>query len=196
MKIPMKQLSFYTIKFAALLTGCIFLYSSCENKLADVQRFSQKSIGKDVAKDVAIRYSLSGRKKAVLTGSLMYRVQDTIPYVEFPQSIHVDFFNEGGDTIQSKLTARYAKYIESQSKVYLKDSVRVINILGDTLYCDELFWDRSKTGQEFYTDKPVKIRRRMEIIDGIGLTARQDFKEWLIVKPVGFIKVGNSQFPN
>lgn len=182
-------------KIAAFTAGCFFL-CSCENKLEDIQNINSKSVGKDEAINVNIKYSIGGKKKAVLTSPLMYRVLNTDNYVEFPKTIHVDFYNDAGDTLESRLDARYAKYQELQSKVFLKDSVKVINRMGDTLYCNELYWDRSKTNQEFYTDKPVRIRRKMEIIDGIGLDARQDFKEWHIVQPTGFVKVPNSQFPN
>ena len=182
-------------KMAALLAGCFFLFS-CENKLEDVKNVNSKSVGKDEAINVNIKYSIGGRKKAVLTGPLMYRVLNVDNYVEFPKTIHVDFYNDAGDTLESRLDAMYAKYQENQSKVFLKDSVKVINRMGDTLYCNELYWDRAKTNQEFYTDKPVRIRRKMEIIDGIGLDARQDFKEWHIVQPTGFVKVPGSQFPN
>ena len=181
-------------KMAAVLTGCFFLFG-CENKLEDVNP-GPKSVGKDEAINVNIKYSIGGRKKAVLTSPLMYRVLNAENYVEFPNTIHVDFYNDAGDTLESRLDAHYAKYQESQSKVFLKDSVKVINRMGDTLYCNELYWDRSKLNQEFYTDKPVRIRRKMEIIDGIGLDARQDFKEWHIVQPTGFVKVPGSQFPN
>ena len=181
---------------AALITGCFFLYS-CENDLAQVQKINAKELGKDVAKKVAIRYSLGGRKKAVLTAPLMYRVQDTTSYIEFPQTLHVDFYNATGDTIESRLDAKYARYRDAQSIVFLKDSVRVYNTTtGDTLYCDELYWDRARTGNEFYTDKAVKIRRKMQIIDGTGMEARQDFKEWHIIQSKGFIKVPAAQFPN
>lgn len=178
---------------AAVFTGCFFL-CSCENKLADIEKFNQKDIAIEEGKNVIIKYSVAGKKKAILTGPVMYRVQDTIPYVEFPKNIHVDFFDIR-DSIDSKLDAKYARYKESQSKVFLKDSVRVINVKGDTLYCNELYWDRSHTGAEFYTDKPVRIRTRTEIIDGIGMEARQDFKEWYIIHPTGIIKVSGAQFP-
>lgn len=181
---------------AALFTGCFFLYS-CENDLAQVQKINAKELGKDVAKKVAIRYSLGGKKKAVLTAPLMYRVQDTTSYIEFPQTLHVDFYNATGDTIESRLDAKYARYRDAQSIVFLKDSVRVYNTsTGDTLYCDELYWDRNRLNNEFYTDKPVKIRRKMQIIDGTGMEARQDFKEWHIIHPTGFVKVPGSEFPN
>ena len=185
---------YHRIIVAAFLTGCFFL-CSCENKLSDVEKFNQKDIAREEGKNVVIKYSIAGKKKAILTGPLMYRVQETLPYIEFPKSIHVDFFDLG-DSIESMLDARYARYIETKSKVFLKDSVRVINVKGDTLFCDELYWDRSHTGAEFYTEKPVRIRRKTEIIDGIGMEAKQDFKEWLIKKVTGIIQVPTSQFPN
>lgn len=180
---------------AACITGCFFLYS-CENKLSDIQNLQGKSARKDEARNVTIRYSVGGKKKAVLTGPLMYRVYDTTDYVEFPKTIHVDFFNEATGLAESKLDAVYAKYQDTKSIVFLKDSVKVTNTAGDTLYCHELFWDRAKIGHEFYTDKPVRVRTKTQIIDGIGMDASQDFKEWHIIHPVGFVKVPESQFPN
>ncbi len=181
---------------AAFISGCFFL-SSCENDIKAIKDLDAKRVGIEEAIKITINYSDNGKRKAVLTSPLMYRVQDTVPYVEFPHSIHVDFFSEtNSDSVESKLDARYAQYKESQSKVLLKDSVRVINVLGDTLYCDELYWDMKRTGVEYYTDKPVRIRTRTQIIDGIGMEARQDFKEWHIIQPAGFLKVPASEFPN
>ncbi len=194
---PNMSISTADIKlFAVFLTGCFFLFS-CENTIKEIKDLDAKRVGVEEAKLVAINYSDNGKRKALLTSPLMYRVQDTVPYVEFPKSIHVDFFNEiNNDSIESKVDAKYAQYKETQSKVLLKDSVRIINVLGDTLYCDELYWDMKRTGAEYYTDKPVRIRTRTQIIDGIGMEARQDFKEWHIIQPAGFLKVPASQFPN
>jgi LPS export ABC transporter protein LptC len=184
--------------FPFMFTGCLavaLLCSSCENSIAEVEALNAKGLGKDEAKNVTIRYSIAAQKKAVLTGPIMYRVQDTSSFVEFPNTVHVDFFSPQG-VLESKLDAKYAKYKDTQSKVFLKDSVRVTNIMGDTLFCDELYWDRNRTGAEFYTDKPVRIRRKTEIIDGIGMEAKQDFTDWYIIKPIGFIKVANNGLPN
>lgn len=180
---------------AACTAGCFFL-CSCENKLSEIEDLTGKSARKDEARNVSIKYSVGSIKKALLTGPLMYRVYDTADYLEFTKTVHVDFFNEATGAVDSKLDAVYAKYQDTKSIVFLKDSVRVINIYGDTLYCNELYWDRAKTGHEFYTDKPVRIRRKMETIDGIGMDASQDFKEWHIIKPIGLVKVPDSEFPN
>ena len=180
---------------AALYTGCFFL-CSCENDLGEIQKLNPKELGKDVAKGVVTRYSLGGKRKAILTAPLMYKVQDTTSYIEFPNTLHVDFYNAAGDSVESRLDARYARYRETKSIVFLKDSVKVINVLGDTLYCDELYWDRNKKDVEFYTDKPVRIRTKTQTIDGTGIAARQDFKEWTILHPVGYVKVPGNEFPD
>ncbi len=172
----------------------LFLFASCENSEQDIKDLSSRRAGVEEAKNVNINYTLGGKAKAVLTAPLMYRVQDTVPYTEFTKTIHVDFYNDTAG-IDSKLDAVYAKYTESQSRVFMKDSVRLINTQGDTLYCDELYWDRSRIGKEFYTEKPIRIRTRTHIINGIGMEASQDFKEKHIIQSTGFIKVPARQFP-
>jgi len=171
----------------------IVLLFSC-NSDKDLNAYNTKSLGIEEIKNADINYTLGGKAKAKLRSPLMLRVQDATTYVEFPEKLHVDFYNETG-SVDSRLDAMYGKYFEMESKVFLKDSVKVINILGDTLYCDELWWDRNRKGNEFYTDKPVRIRRKLQIIDGIGMDASQDFKAWHIINPVGIINVPNSQFP-
>ena len=183
----------YTAYTAAILS-CLFL-PACENDEKAVQRLNNKSIAVEEAKMVEIIYTTGGKTKAVLTAPLMLHVQESTPYYEFPQTLQTDFYNEGG-IIESRLNARYGKYKENEDLVFLKDSVRVINLQkGDTLFCNELYWNRKRTGAEFYTDKPVRIRTKTQIIDGIGMEARQDFKSWLIKKSVGTVQVPASKFP-
>lgn len=176
-----------------LLLICFIPLWSCRVPPQEIQ--GRPEPGRDKATDVVVDYSVQGKKKAVLRGPVMYRVQDTVTYAEFPETLHVDFF-DSRDSIESFLDALYGRYTEGQSRVFLKDSVRITNKLGDTLYCTELYWDRARTNQEFYTDKPVRIRRKTEIIDGVGMSARQDFREWVILKPIGYVKVPQSSFPD
>lgn len=179
----------------AVAVSLALLLFSCENTDKELQDMNSKNLGVEEVKQVDINYTLGGKTKAKLLSPLMLRVQDNMkPYVEFPKKLHVDFYNDSGK-IDSRLDALYGKYFDQESKVFLKDSVVVINVLGDTLYCHELWWDRNRTGFEFYTDKPVRIRRKLQIIDGVGMEARQDFKEWVIKESKGFIKVPSSQFP-
>ena len=58
----------------------------------------------------------------------MLNVQDTGIYVEFPKTLHADFYNPSG-MVESKLDALYAKYRRNESIVYIRDSVKVVNLL-------------------------------------------------------------------
>lgn len=187
-----------TLSFKLLFTafmGCIFLYA-CENNVAVVNNLNKKrSLSIEEAKNVVINYTLAGKIKTVLKAPLMLRVQDTIVFVEFPKTLVGDFYNEKG-VAESKMTALYGKYKENESIIYLRDSVVVINFLkGDTLYCDELYWDRNRKGAEFYTDKPVRIRTKTQVINGRGMEAPQDFKDYYIKQVTGSVTVPSSNFP-
>lgn len=191
----MKMTPFNKIIVAAFLTGCIFLWG-CENNENEIKNLGKRKVSVEEAKNIVLNYTLGGKTKAIITSPLMLNIDDTVPYVEFPKTLHVDFYNESG-IVESKLTALYAKYKQNQSVVYLRDSVKVINMKkGDTLYCNELYWDRNRTGTEFYTDKPVSIRTKTQVIDGAGgMESGQDFKNWRIAESKGTIKIPASKLP-
>lgn len=169
--------------------------TACENDEKTIKNLSKKELGVEEVKDVVVNYTIGGKTKAILKSPLMYNVQAAIPYVEFPKKLHTDFYNELGK-IESFMDANYAKYQQNQNIVFLKDSIVVINIeKGDTLYCEELYWNRNRTGTEFYTDKPVRIRTKTETINGKGMEANQNFKNWHIIQTVGNVKIPAEKFP-
>lgn len=185
---------FRSYYWAVLLSGCFF-FASCENDPTEVNNLYRKKASVEEATDVTVTYTIGGGTRAILKAPLMLNVQDTSVYAEFPKTIHADFYNEQG-VVESKLDGLYAKYRRNESIVYIRDSVKVVNLLkGDTLYCDELYWDRSRIGREFYTDKPVRIRTRTQVLNGVGMEASQDFRQWHIIKSVGTIQIPASKFP-
>lgn len=159
--------------------SCVFMLMACENDEAKVKELTSKRLGVDEAHNVEAYMSTTGVMKARLRAPLMLRYQDTVAKVVFPESMHVDFFNDSVK-IESQLDSRYGEYFETKNKVFLKDSVRVFNNTGDTLFCQELWWDQDL--QKFYTDKPVRIHRPDMIMIGVGLSAPQDFKTFEIYK--------------
>ncbi len=179
---------------AALLAGCFFIFS-CENSQQQIDALTSRRIGVEEGKGISINYSVGGKTKAKLTAPLMLRYQDTVPYIEFPKSIHADFYDDSL-AIESRLDALYGRYMETESKVYLRDSVRLFNIKGDTLYTSELFWDRNRIGSEFFTDKPVRIRTKTHIINGTGFESSQDFTNQVVRNITNsIVRVPSSQFP-
>ena len=162
-----------SIIFAALITGCIFI-SGCENDLKKVDNLLQKKTGVEEARQIESYLSEAGRVKARLLSPLMRRYMVDSSFMEFPNSLHVDFYDDS-IKIESTLDAKYAKYLESQKKIFLKDSVMVINLkTGDTLKSRELWWDQNK--EEFYTDKPAEMHQHNGDIlyHRNGLRAAQD----------------------
>ena len=186
------------MRSAIVISICCLLLSSCENDEKDVQALIQKKASVDIGINIESYLSQTGKVKAKLTAPLMknYETEDPgvypkTPYVEFPKSLHVDFYN---DTmlIESRLDARYGKYRQNEKKVFLKDSVVVYNIQGDTLRSRELWWDQNKA--QFYTDKPASIYRkdRTIIYGQNGLTASQDFSEVTVHESSGQIPMKDS----
>ncbi|MBI3883145.1 MAG: hypothetical protein HY305_02745, partial [Sphingobacteriales bacterium] len=62
----------------------------------------KKKAGMEIAANVVLRYSVGTNEKAILKGPVMNRVQDTGPYVEFPQTVHIDFYDVH-DSLEDKL---------------------------------------------------------------------------------------------
>lgn len=164
----------------------VFLLSACENDLREVSALSEKKTSVEEGYQIESYLSQSARMKAKLTAPLMKRYMTDSPYVEFPRSLHVDFFDDSL-RIESKLDARYGKYKENEQKVFLKDSVVTFNTRGDTLWCRELWWDQQL--QQFYTDKAVRIRQPDKMIYGKGLRAAQDISWYNLDTVSGIMQV-------
>ena len=166
----------------ACLSSCFFM-AACENDVDAVKALGARVSGIDVGKDVAIYVSNDGKLGAKLTAPLMNRyLEDSSKMIEFPQSIHVDFYKDSNQ-IESQLSAKYAKYKETENMVYLKEDVVVFNTLGDTLWCKEMYWDQN-TGK-FYTEQDVVVKQHSPLakIYGKGLEANQNLTDIRIFKP-------------
>ena len=166
----------------ACLSSCFFM-AACENDVEAVKALGARVSGIDVGKDVAIYVSNDGKLGAKLTAPLMNRyLEDSSKMIEFPQSIHVDFYKDSNQ-IESQLSAKYAKYKETENIVYLKEDVVIFNTLGDTLWCKEMYWDQN-TGK-FYTEQDVIVKQHNPVakIYGKGLEANQNLTDIRIFKP-------------
>ena len=186
---------FSCLLFFIPLSVFLLAIAGCENDEKEIREFTRKKMGVDEAKQIELLYSQAGKVKSKLTAPVMYRYQDTLPRVEFPNTLHLDFYNDSL-VIESVVDARYGRYIEGQNKAFLKDSVVAIQKFNqDTVRCQELWWDQNK--QKFYTDKPALITKK----DGTvlpakkGFTASQDFKTITLLEPTeGILPVPESGF--
>lgn len=180
------------ILFCVLL--CCTIFISCENSEEDINALGKKKVMVNEAVKVESYLSQGGKIKAKLTAPLMLRAMADTTYTEFPKSLHVDFYN-AAKVVESRLDAKYGKYFETQNKVYLRDSVKVINQSGDTLLCHDLWWDQDK--ELFYSHKPVKLKRPYsDWFDGKdGIEATQDLKTITFKESQGRITTAPGQSP-
>ena len=178
-----------TFYVAALLMGCFFVLS-CENDEKQIKDLTERKVMTEEAKDIVTYLSQNGEMKAKLTAPFMLRMLDDTFYVEFPNSLHIDFYNE--DTlIDSWVDSKYGKYYENQNKAFLRDSVVVINMQGDTLKCPDLWWDQDR--QIFYTDKFARYHSKdKQILGGKGMEASQDLKTIIFKEPSGTVTMYES----
>lgn len=174
----------------AAITYCL-LAGSCENDLSAIRDLQQNKLSVDEVTGVVSFFSQSGKMKARLTAPYMLRYSDTLPRVEFPNSLHVDFY---GDSlrIESYLDAQKGFYYETRNLVKLTDSVVVIRLNGDTLKTKELYWDQNQ--HQLYSETDVEIRQKTKTIFGKGFRSDEQLRNFTIDSFKGVVLVEESKF--
>lgn len=162
--------------FSAAALVCCFFICSCVNDPKQIEALTRKSVLVDEGKNIVSYLSQRGELKAKLTAPIMNRYAtdrtDTV-YFEFPNSLHADFYDSTAK-LESWLDAKHGKYFQTLNKVYLWDSVVVINLKGDTLKSPDLWWDQNT--KLFYTDKlAYYFTPDKRITASQGIEATQDF---------------------
>lgn len=171
------------------------LLTACENDMAKVAAFNRRNNYVETAHGIHMDFWQNGKSfaRSTLISPYMMRYSDT-PRIEFPQTLHADFFNDSTHQVESRLDAHYGLYYEVLNKVYLRDSVVIVNLAKrDTIHCEDLYWDQN-TGK-FFTHKQVRIYEPTQVIFGRGMESTQDFSDVTIDTITGVVQVQNGQLP-
>src|SRR5881275_188221 len=96
----------------AAITGCFFIFS-CENSMQEVRDLGKKKVGKSVAEHVESYMSQNAIVKAKLTSPLMVQTEADTVLVEFPKTLHVEFYNDS-TKLESQLFAKYGRYFQTE----------------------------------------------------------------------------------
>jgi LPS export ABC transporter protein LptC len=162
---------------AALLLGCFFIVG-CENDVNEVKQLGVKKPSIEEGKNIVSYLSVEGIMKAKLMAPLLLRYQgDSALKSEFPNSLYVEFYNDSAK-VETRLRAKYGRYLEQDRKIFLRDSVVIIRVNGDTLFTSELYWDQ--TMGKFYTDKFVEISQkepRQKLYAKKGFSSNQELTQ-------------------
>jgi LPS export ABC transporter protein LptC len=184
--------NFKIIVVLAIVFTTSFFISACKNDERIIEDWSKKKVMVDIGKNIESYLSQEGKVKAKLVSPLMLRYEADTFYTEFPKSLHVDFYDDSAN-IETRLDSKHGKYFENLNKVYLWDSVVVINVKGDTLKSNDLWWDQNR--KLFYTDNYAEYRTKdKQIYPGKGLEATEDFTRIDFKETVGTVEVSDKNF--
>jgi LPS export ABC transporter protein LptC len=180
--------SFWTALSAFLI---VLLFSACENDDRVLTNWTKQLRLKEEATDVLSTISQEGKLKARIKSPFMVKEAGDTIQMTFPRMLHCDFYNDSA-IIETRLDAKFGIYYENLNKVYLRDSVVVITVKGDTLLSPELWWDQNT--KLFYTDKYASYRSPgQQILGGQGLEATQDLKRITFKSTTGLVNAPKSQ---
>jgi LPS export ABC transporter protein LptC len=150
------------IMMALVLTALV----SCENKIPTISKSDILRLPSATSRNHETVYTDSGKIQVVMTAPLIEKYDNADPpYFEFRSGLMI-FFHDGNREPVARVSAKYAKYIESKTLWELKDSVVVINETHDKLETELLFFDEKK--ELIYTDRFVKITNDDQIVMGTG----------------------------
>ena len=189
--VKLKKHLFHISRLTFYFFCCLFVFS-CENDPDVVNQTNVRKPNVEEAFNIQSFLSQNGQLRAKLIAPYMLRYSMDTAFIEFPKTLHVNFFDSLGK-VESQVDALYGKYFETQSKVYLRDSVVAFNVKGDTLRTPDLWWDQNT--RKFYTDNVVRIHRKdQHIVGGKGMEATQDLTDITIfqIESPSFITVPDS----
>jgi LPS export ABC transporter protein LptC len=157
---------FRTSSFIAAIIIIAGIVVSCENKIDIIPKSDLLTLPSITVKNFETVFTDSGKLQLILSSPKMEQYNSTdFPYSEFREGIKVVIYNGKTEPV-GLVTAKYAKFTNTNNTWELKDSVVVVNENNDKLETEVLFWDQGK--DLIYTDRFVKITNEDQIIQGFG----------------------------
>ena len=166
----------------------VVMLSSCKNDLQQIHSLTMTdSMPEEIAYDIELTYSDSGRVKAFLEGPYMTRSGVEEPVIEFPDGFRVIFYDSAA-LPKSEITAKYGIMFEKDKKMEARNNVVVKNIAkNEMLETEHLIWER-KTGV-IYSDVFIKITKPDQVLFGDGLRSDENFDSYEIKNPTGELSI-------
>jgi LPS export ABC transporter protein LptC len=178
----------YILNNLIYFTIIIFLGLACSND-DDLKSFKEYT-GPVLEVDSSLTlYSDSAKVRVKVLAAKQFEFNNGDQ--EFPEGIYIEFFETDG-ILSSTLKADKGYYTKETDLYTAVGNVILVSLAkNEQLNTEELFWKRNE--QRVYTDKFVRIESNDEILTGEGLTAKQDFSSYKILKPAGTFSIEADQ---
>lgn len=104
------------------------------------------------------------------------------PYWRFPEGIYLRKYDRKFNVIAT-IAADSAIYWKNRNLWRLDGRVEVTKVPKELFLSQQVFWDQNKG--IVYCDSFIHIENETHVMEGYGFTAKQDFSEYKILKPLG-----------
>src|SRR5690606_7884285 len=105
-----------------------------------VEKILNDTIFSERTEDVEMRFSDSGTLKAVLLAPVLERFPVAEPYTLFQEGVKGYFYGASGE-VENSMRANYAISYDKKKLVELKKDVELVNVKGEKLNTEKLFWE-------------------------------------------------------
>ncbi len=181
--------AFFGKPIYVIITGLALLcFLSCvKNDLKQVEELSRKEVPVEISTGIEVIYTDSALLKAKLKAPEMRRyLSEEDPKLEMPKGLYVEFFDKSGN-VNSRLRGDYGIRFINKNLTKVTGDVEVVNLQGDTMNTEELWWD--ETTEKVYSQKFVKVKSKEEIILAEGFESDVTFTKYTFYKIKGIIAV-------
>lgn len=168
------KLDKYKIFLNILTVVFVTMLFACESNFKNVQNINTKEfnpIGE--AEDVNLKYTDSGRIKAILVSRKMLDYSNAdFPFTEFPVGVDVTLFDEQGR--KSFVRSDYAITYSKSEIIDLRGKVKITSDDGKILETEQLYYDQKN--EWFFTEYDYKFTDVKAVSFGKGVDFSKDFK--------------------
>jgi len=157
-----------------LIPAVVIMLSACESNFKEVQRLGSVTFSPvGQSEDINLKYTDSGKVKAVLKSPLMMDYTNLeYGFNEFPKGVNITLYDQNNR--QTHVVADYAIRYESDL-IDLQGHVKITSDDGKELTTDQLFYDQKH--EWFYTEKYFKFTDvQGSNLEGPGIDFSKDFK--------------------
>lgn len=170
------------VRVAALACGAVALMwtAGCGREADQAGPRSDERLPQQIVADLVLRESKAGRLSWVL------RADSAFYYGDGERTrlrgVQVDFYNERGDSVRSRLTAREGEMDPTRRDLVARDSVDVRTHDGTRLETEELRWVQET--EKVLSDRFVRLTRGRSVVTGIGIESDAALRTYRILSQV------------
>lgn len=104
------------------------------------------------------------------------------PYWRFPEGIFLKKYDRKFHVIAT-IAADSAIFFKNEGLWRLDGRVEVTKVPREVFLSQQVFWDQNRG--IVYSDSFIHIENATHMMEGVGFTAKQDFSQYRIIKPLG-----------